>query len=49
MSMLERAVMNTGQRTYIDVQAELYAQGIDVGETPVRRALRKLRSEISER
>lgn len=40
MSALQRAVLNTGQTTYAQIQAELYEQGVDVSETTIRKAMR---------
>lgn len=40
LSALQRAVLNTGQTSYAEIQAELYEQGIDLSETAVRKAMR---------
>jgi hypothetical protein len=42
MSALQRAVLNTGQTTYSEIQAELYEQGVDVSETAIRKAMHAL-------
>ncbi len=46
--MLERSVRNAVAAIgwkYEDIQTELFSQGVDVGETPIRRAMRKLREK----
>jgi protein-disulfide isomerase-like protein with CxxC motif len=42
LTALERAVLNTGRKTYPGIQAALYDQGVDVSETAVRKVIRKL-------
>jgi hypothetical protein len=42
MSALQRAILNTGQTTYSEVQAALYDQGVDLSETTIRKAMRRL-------
>jgi hypothetical protein len=42
VSALQRAILNTGERTYARIWAELYGQGVEISETGIRKAMRAL-------